>query len=95
MLFAFAAQLERILEEMVDVLTLSCGLTLCSNLTKGENLLGRSIRDNIDFFQDLFEVRAFVVVPCLRLTVALRSLRPAVSSIVLRLPRRSGGATRS
>lgn len=57
--FSRKSKLERILEEMVDVLTLSCGLTLCSNLTKGENLLGRSIRDNIEFFQDLFEVRAF------------------------------------
>ena len=47
----------RIIESLVDVLSIGCGLVTSNNLTKGEELVdGRSLTDNVPLFRDLFEV---------------------------------------
>jgi len=47
----------RILECLVDVLSISLGLLMANNLTKGEDLIvDKSLNANIPFFRDLFEV---------------------------------------
>lgn len=47
----------RIFESLVDVLSISCGLIMANNLTKGEQILsGKSLNDNITLFTDLFEI---------------------------------------
>jgi hypothetical protein len=47
----------RILECLVDVLSISLGLLMANNLTKGEDLIvDKTLNNNIPFFRDLFEV---------------------------------------
>lgn len=47
----------RILESLIDVLSISCGLIMANSLTKGENLLmNKSLNDNVPLFTDLFEI---------------------------------------
>jgi hypothetical protein len=50
-------QLERMMDQLAEILTLASGLQLCNNLVKGEQLLARKLRENVPFFQDMFEVR--------------------------------------
>lgn len=51
------SKLSRIIESLVDVLSISCGLMVANNLTKGEGIIkGRSLNDNVPLFADLFEI---------------------------------------
>mmetsp|Transcript_4794 Transcript_4794/g.7830 ORF Transcript_4794/g.7830 Transcript_4794/m.7830 type:complete len:532 (+) Transcript_4794:70-1665(+) len=51
------SKLSRILESLVDVLSISCGLLMANNLTKGEQLIGgKTLNDNVPLFTTLFEV---------------------------------------
>jgi hypothetical protein len=47
----------RILQQLVDMLSISCGLMMSNNLSQGESILiGRSLDDNVPLFADLFEI---------------------------------------
>lgn len=46
----------RILESLIDTLSISCGLIASNNLHKGEELLKKTLNENVPIFRDLFEV---------------------------------------
>lgn len=47
----------RIIESLVDTLSISCGLLTSNNLSKGEHMIvDRTLNDNVPIFRDLFEV---------------------------------------
>jgi hypothetical protein len=47
----------RIIESLVDTLSISCGLMCSNNLKEGEQIMvGRTLNDNVPMFCDLFEV---------------------------------------
>lgn len=47
----------RIIEGLVDTLSIACGLLLSNNLSKGESLMeGKTLTENVPFFSDLFEI---------------------------------------
>lgn len=51
------SKMSRIIESLVDVLSISCGLIVANNLSKGEAIVsGRSLNDNVPLFADLFEI---------------------------------------
>eukprot|EP01031_Cornospumella_fuschlensis_P042612 gene42612-52067_t len=51
------SKLSRIIESLVDVLSIACGLIVSSNLSKGEGIVAdRSLNDNVPLFTDLFEI---------------------------------------
>lgn len=65
----------RIIESLVDILSISSGLMLANNLTKGESLVaGKSLNDNVPFFSDLFEVRLNHHAKYIQYTLALTAL---------------------
>jgi hypothetical protein len=54
-------KMDRIINALVDMLSISSGLMVSNNLTRGENLMKtRSLSDNIDFFRNMFEVKLFI-----------------------------------
>jgi hypothetical protein len=51
------SKMSRIIESLVDILSISSGLMVSNNLVEGEKLLmGKTLNDNVPFFTDLFEV---------------------------------------
>lgn len=51
------SKMSRIMESLIDILSIASGLMVCNDLLKGEQLLmGKSLNDNIPFFTDLFEI---------------------------------------
>lgn len=51
------SKVSRILESLIDVLSISCGLIMANSLTKGEHLLSnKTLNDNIPLFTNLFEI---------------------------------------
>ena len=47
----------RIMESLIDVLSISCGLLMSNNLNKGEALLaGKTLNDNVPLFAEIFEI---------------------------------------
>ena len=47
----------RIIESLVDILSISCGLLMSNNLNKGEALLaGKTLNDNVPLFAEIFEI---------------------------------------
>jgi hypothetical protein len=46
----------RILESLIDALSISCGLITSNNLIKGEALLKNDLNANVPLFRDLFEI---------------------------------------
>mmetsp|Transcript_948 Transcript_948/g.1256 ORF Transcript_948/g.1256 Transcript_948/m.1256 type:complete len:605 (-) Transcript_948:58-1872(-) len=51
------SKVSRIYESLVDVLSISCGLIMANNLTKGEQLISsKSLTDNVPLFTQLFEI---------------------------------------
>lgn len=47
----------RILESLVDILSISCGLLMANNLSKGEAIVSeKTLRDNVPLFSQLFEI---------------------------------------
>jgi len=47
----------RIISGLVDVLSISCGLTIANSLVSGERLMkDRRLEDNLPYFKDLFEI---------------------------------------
>lgn len=51
------SKMSRIIESLVDVLSIASGLFIANNLTKGEQLIsGKSLNDNVPLFADIFEV---------------------------------------
>ena len=51
------SKVSRILENLVDVLSISFGLIVANNLTKGEELFaGKCLHDCVPLFRKLFEV---------------------------------------
>lgn len=50
-------KMSRILESLVDILSISSGLLLATNLVKGEGMIkGRNLNDNVELFRKLFEI---------------------------------------
>lgn len=51
------SKMSRILDSLVDLLSISCGLLLSNNLSYGETLLAnKTLTDNIPLFRDMFEI---------------------------------------
>jgi hypothetical protein len=51
------SKMSRIIESLVDILSIASGLMVSNDLVQGETLLkGRSLNDNVPFFTDLFEI---------------------------------------
>eukprot|EP01032_Pedospumella_encystans_P012189 gene12189-14120_t len=51
------SKLSRIIESLVDVLSISCGLLMANNLSKGEVLVGgKTLNENVPLFTDIFEI---------------------------------------
>jgi hypothetical protein len=51
------SKLSRILESLIDVLSISCGLIMANSLQKGETLLmSKTLNDNVPLFTKLFEI---------------------------------------
>ena len=47
----------RIIESLIDILSISCGLLMSNNLNKGEALLaGKTLNDNVPLFAEIFEI---------------------------------------
>lgn len=46
----------RILESLIDIMSVSCGLMTSNNLQKGEALLKKTLTENVPLFRDLFEI---------------------------------------
>lgn len=47
----------RIIESLVDFLSITSGLMVAGNLVKGESLVkGKELSENVPFFRDLFEI---------------------------------------
>jgi hypothetical protein len=72
------SKLSRIFESLVDVMSISSGLLLSNNLTKGEHLLqGKTLNETIPMFRDIFEVRSswqceVVIRGCVVMMLAMR-----------------------
>lgn len=50
-------RLNRIISNLVEVLSITTGLMVAANLTKGEALCkGKSLSENVPFFKDMFEI---------------------------------------
>jgi len=50
-------RLSRIIESLIEFLSISSGLMIAANLTKGEVLIkGKELGENIPFFRDMFEI---------------------------------------
>lgn len=51
------SKLSRIIESLVDILSIASGLMVSNDLIQGEALLkGKSLNDNVPFFRNLFEI---------------------------------------
>lgn len=51
------SKMSRIIESLVDILSIAGGLMVCNDMVKGEQLLmGKTLNDNIPFFTDIFEI---------------------------------------
>lgn len=53
------SKLSRIMESLVDILSISAGLVVANNLPKGEQLISKTLNENVPFFSELFEVITF------------------------------------
>ena len=50
-------RLTRIMDSLIDFLSITSGLMVAGNLVKGESLVkGKELGDNVPFFRDLFEI---------------------------------------
>jgi hypothetical protein len=51
------SRLQRIIESLIDFLSITSGLMVAGNLTKGESLVkGKDLSQNAPFFRDVFEI---------------------------------------